>query len=60
MNRPVQWTEWCHEDFDRIKDLCFTAPTLAFKDFKQPFVLHTDPCGNGLAAVLNQILDGEE
>ena len=39
-------------------ELCCSAPTLAFADYKRPFVLHTDSSGLGLGAVLYQQVDG--
>ena len=59
-NRPVQRTKHCQEAFEKIKNLCCTAPILAFTDFKQPFILHTNDSRIGLGAVLYQIIDGQE
>ena len=58
-SRLVQWTEWCEEAFEKIKDMCCTNPILAFVDWK-PFVLHTDASGISLGAVLYQITDRQE
>ena len=35
-------------------------PILAFADFKQPFILHTDASGIGLGVVVYQVIDGQE
>ena len=41
-NKPVKWADRCLAAFDKIDNLCCTTPDLAFMDFKQPFILHTD------------------
>ena len=56
----MQWTDQCQEAFDRIKDLCCTAPILAFTDFKQVFVLSTNASGIDLGAVLYHTINGKE
>ena len=50
----IQWDARCKQVFDDLKRLCTTAPPLAYADFTQPFKLHTDASGSGLAAVLYQ------
>ena len=39
---------------DEHKEACCNAPVLAYADYKQPFILHTDSSLNGLGAVLHQ------
>ena len=57
----IQWDHRCQQTFDDMKRLCTTVPILAYQDFTQPFKLHTDACGSGLGAVLNQThKDGTE
>ena len=43
--------------FQELKMKCFTAPVLAFVDFKKPFLLETDTSIEGLGAVLSQEQD---
>ena len=43
-----------------VKELCTSAPFLAYADFKKPFRLHTDASILGLGAVLYQEHDGVE
>ena len=31
--RKIQWTDECPEAFDMLKDLCTSAPVVAFADF---------------------------
>ena len=44
--------------FDELKEACCNAPMLAYADYKQSFILHTDSSLDGLGAVLYQ-KDGE-
>ena len=50
----IQWDNRCKQAIDDLKRLCTTTPILAYADFTQPFKLHTNACGSGLAAVLYQ------
>ena len=45
--------------FQELKMKCFTAPVLAFADFKKPFLLETDASIEGLGAVLSQKQDDD-
>ena len=40
--------------FEVLKQVCMTAPILAFADYTKPFLLETDACKEGLGAVLLQ------
>ena len=40
--------------FDELKEACCNAPVLAYEDYKQPLILHTDGSFDGLGAVLYQ------
>jgi hypothetical protein len=57
---PIEWTTDCDEAFRLLKDKCSSAPVLAYPDFQQPFILHTDASLTGLGAVLYQELDGKK
>ena len=59
-NKLVQWTNQCQVAFDKIKDLCCTAPILAFVDFKQAFILHTNSSGIALGVDLYQVINCKE
>lgn len=53
----VQW-HWGTEEqtaFDKIKELLCSAPVLAYPDFAQPFIIHTDACGYGVGGILSQM-----
>ena len=53
-----QWTGVCQSAFDRLKKLLSSPPVLAYPDFKNMFLLHTDASGHGLGAVLKQEPEG--
>ena len=59
-NKSVNWTDQCQAAFDKIKGLCCTTPVLAFKDFAQHFLLHTDASGISLGVVIYQVIDRKE
>ena len=40
--------------FEELKEACCVAPVLAYADYTQPFILHTDSSLDGLGAVLYQ------
>lgn len=44
---------------DKLKELLSSAPVLRHPEFEQPFFLHTDGCGLGLAATLEQEFEGK-
>jgi hypothetical protein len=53
----VQW-HWGFEEqtaFEKIKELLCTAPVLAYPDFAQPFIIHTDACGYSVGGILSQM-----
>ena len=54
------WSDECQKAFELIKYRLTTAPILAFPSSEGEFILDTDACDHGLAAVLSQILNGEE
>ena len=56
----IKWDQECQETFDKFKELCTSAPILAYADFKKLFRLHTDSRILGLGVVLYQEQDGVE
>ena len=48
----INWSEAAQSAFEILKELCVSAPILAFPDYKLPFILHTDSSTEGLGAVL--------
>ena len=50
----VEWDERCQEAFEKLKEACSRCPVLAYANYKEPFILHTDASTMGLGAVLSQ------
>ena len=53
----IEWTEASNSAFEHLKELCLSAPILAYPDYQLPFILHTDSSSEGLGAVLYQRQD---
>lgn len=54
---PIVWMDKHQEILEGLIDCLVEPPVLAFPDFSQPFVLHTDASNQGLGAVLYQKKD---
>ena len=52
----IEWTEAANSAFEHLKELCISAPILAYPDYNLPFILHTDSSSD-LDAVLYQRQD---
>ena len=50
----IEWGPEQQIAFDELKEACCVAPVLAYADYTQSFILHTDSSLNGLGAVLYQ------
>jgi transposase InsO family protein len=50
-----QWGTEAQKAFDKITELLCSAPVLAYPNFAQPFIIHTDACGFGVGGILSQI-----
>ena len=46
--------------FQRLKEILFSPPILAYPDYGKPFELHVDASSHGLGAVLYQEQDGKK
>ena len=56
-SRKSEWVSLTAEAlraFKALKQVCMTAPILAFADYTKPFLLETDASKDGLGAVLSQ------
>ena len=49
-----EWAPECQNSFDKLKDILFAAPPLAFPDSNIPFLVATDASNTGIGAVLYQ------
>ena len=54
------WTEAHTDAVNQLKACLGRSPILAHPNFDYPFVVQTDASLEGLGAVLNQIIDGQE
>ena len=57
---PWQWGDAQQGAFHILKEKLSSLPVLAYADFNQPFIVHTDASREGLVAVLYQEQDGVE
>ncbi|KAL1267687.1 hypothetical protein QQF64_033050 [Cirrhinus molitorella] len=53
-SKPITWTEQHQSILEQLIDHLLQPPILAFPDFSEPFILHTDASAQGLGAVLYQ------
>lgn len=58
-SKPIAWTDEHQSIIEQLIDCLLQPPVLAFPDFSQPFVLHTDASAQGLGAVLYQNQNGK-
>ena len=58
---PVwKWAHECQEAFEELIRRLTSPPVLAFADFTEPFIVHTDASLDGLGAILYQKQAGHE
>ena len=55
---PVQWTDKQQNSLETLIDHITSPPIMAYPDFSQPYIVHTDASKEGLGAVLYQKQDG--
>ena len=58
--KTVDWRLDCDLAFKELKDLCSNTPVLAYADYTNKFMLHTDASELGLGAILYQEQDKEK
>eukprot|EP00731_Ephydatia_muelleri_P010157 Em0005g743a len=54
------WNSASQNAFEELKSRLVSPPILAYPDFKQPFLLHTDASDAAIGAVLSQVQGGTE
>jgi hypothetical protein len=59
-NLNFSWNENCELAFEELKKHLISSPVLAHPDYSKPFLVDTDASGEGLGAVLAQVIDGKE
>lgn len=55
----IEWTDAHQVILEKLIDCLVQPPILAYPDFSQPFILHTDASNKGLGAVLYQRQNGK-
>ena len=58
--REWEWTQVCNEAFFELKKRLLSTPILSLPNFNLGFIVDTDASGEGLGAVLSQVIDGHE
>ena len=53
-NNFIKWNEECEQAFRKLKNMCTSAPILAYADFTKLFKLQNDVCGLSIEALLYQ------
>ena len=51
-SKEFVWQEQQQWAFDKLVNICFEAPVLAYADYTKPFIVHTDASMGGFGAVL--------
>lgn len=57
---PFVWTKECQQAYEQLKAGILNNAILAVPVIGQPYILDTDACANGIAAVLSQEINGIE
>ena len=57
-NHPINWTEEHHVALEHLTKHLTSPPVMAYPNFEEPFLLHTDASETGLGAVLYQQQNG--
>jgi hypothetical protein len=58
-SKPITFGEEQEQAVNQLIDLISSVPILAFPEYSEPFIVHTDASKNGLGAVLYQQRDKE-
>ena len=56
---PIMWTSGCQAALEQLITAITNPPVMAYPDYSQPFILHTDATEKGLGAALYQRQDGK-
>jgi hypothetical protein len=58
--QAFRWTPEVEAAFQTLKEALCTAPTLAYLQPREKFVINTDTSNIGIGGVLSQVQDGQE
>ena len=56
---PVKWTSTCQEALEQLITAITNPPVMAYPNYSEPFILHTDASEQGLGGALYQRQDGK-
>ena len=56
---PVKWTSECREALEQLITAITNPPVMAYPNYSEPFILHTDASEHGLGGALYQRQDGK-
>ena len=56
---PVKWTSSCQEALEQLITAITNPPVMAYPNYSEPFILHTDASVQGLGGLLYQKQDGK-
>ena len=56
---PVKWTSECWEALEQLITAITNPPVMAYPNYSEPFILHTDASEHGLGGALYQRQDGK-
>ena len=56
---PVKWTSKCQEALEQLITAITNPPVMAYPNYSEPFILHTDASEQGLGGALYQRQDGK-
>ena len=57
--QKIDWTDRHQQVLDKLLDCLTSPPVMAFPDYNEPFIVHTDASCEGLGAVLYQRQQGK-
>ena len=55
-----KWDDKCQQSFEQLRDGLVSAPTLAYADMNEPFILTTDASNVAIGYILSQKINGVE
>ena len=57
--RKIEWSDECQKIVEEIVEYLKSPSVIAYPNFEEPFIVHTDASQEGLGAALYQVQDGK-